>query len=104
MSICPLEDRLLVRPIKKTESEKTAAGIITDMKKKEVLEGEVVAIGDGYTARDTGLFIPTLLHKGDIILYGKTAGVPIEIENGNGKEEVLLMRENEVLLLIKKSE
>jgi co-chaperonin GroES (HSP10) len=97
----PLEDRVLIREVKKTEPEKTAGGIITDMVKKEVKEGEVVAVGQGYTARDTGTFIPTILHKGDIVLYGINAGMPIEIQNGNGKEECRLMRESDVLCLLK---
>lgn len=100
MNYEPLEDRCLIRQIKKTEPETTASGIITDMMKKEVLEGEIVAIGQGYTTRDTGVFIPTILHKGDIVLYGKLAGTPLDIENGNGKEECVLMREGDVLCRI----
>ena len=104
MNYSPLEDRVLIREIKKTEPEKTASGIIIDMAKKEVLEGEVINVGQGRYASETGTFIPTCLNKGDLVLYGKNNGMPITIENGNGKEDVVLMRESEVLLLVKKSE
>ncbi len=99
-----LEDRVLIRPIKKTEPEKTTSGIITDMAKKEVLEGEVINVGGGRYAGDSGVFIPTILHSGDIVLYGANQGLHISIENGNGKEDVVVMREGDILLLIKKSE
>lgn len=98
-----LEDRVLIRPIKKTEPEKTKAGIIKVELEKEVAEGEVVQSGNGYTARETGVFIPNILHKGDIVLYGAHAGIEIEIENGSGKEAVRLMREGDCLCVIKKA-
>jgi co-chaperonin GroES (HSP10) len=102
-----LEDRLLIRPIKQTELAKTEGGIIDpNVKQKPVLKGTVVSVGLGYTARDTGVFVNTVLSKGDTVLYGASAGIEIEIEkeDGSGKESVWLMRESDVLLLIKKSE
>lgn len=100
----PLEDRVLIKEIKKTEPETTAAGIITDTIQKETAEGIVAAVGDGYTARDTGTFIQTVLRKGDLVLFGKNAGMKIDVPNEDGtKTEHRLMREGDVLLLIKKS-
>lgn len=101
----PLEDRLLVRVIKKTEPEKTESGIITDMGKKEVTEAEVYAIGIGRYATETGVFMPTALHKGDTVLVGIKSGMPIDIPLEDGtKVEMKLMRESDVLALIKKKE
>lgn len=101
----PLEDRVVIRPIKSTEPEKTAAGIITDAIKKEVQKGEVVSVGEGYKARDTGVFVPTVLHSGDIVLYGIHAGIEIEIPTDNGgKEECRLMRESDILIFISRKE
>lgn len=99
----PLEDRVLIRTIKKSEPEVTDGGIIDpNVKQKPVLKGEVISVGPGYTARDTGVFVTTLLAKGDIVLYGATAGMPIDIQTDSGKEEVVLMRESDCLLLISK--
>lgn len=101
----PLEDRVLIKPIKKTESEITASGIITDMKKKEVTEGEVVAVGGGRYAGETGVFMPTVLAKGDIVLYGINQGMKIDIPNAEGIiEEHIVIREGDVLFLISRKE
>ena len=98
-----LEDRCLIRPIKEKELKKTEGGIIDpNVKQKPLLKGEVVSIGEGFTARDTGLFVATRLCKKDIVLYGASCGVPIEIdkEDGSGLEEVLVMREGDCVLVI----
>jgi len=100
-----LEDRVLIKPIIKKEVEKTEGGIILDMLKKETAEGEVINVGVGKYAPETGVFIPTVLGKGDIVLYGIHAGMPLDIPNEEGKkEECKLMREGDVLCLIKKKE
>lgn len=101
----PLEDRVLIKPIKKGE-EVTAGGIVVaETVKRETSEGVVIACGDGYTTRDTGVFIQTLLKKGDIVLYGINSGMPIEVPNeSGGKDECRLMREGDVLIFIKKSD
>lgn len=103
VSYVPLEDRILVKPIKKTELETTDGGIIIpDSAKKEVSEGLVVAAGPGYTARDTGVFVTTTLGKGDLVLYGANQGMEIDVEGDNGKETVRILREGDVILLISK--
>lgn len=91
----PLEDRVLIRTIKK-ENEVSEAGIILDMVKKEVSEGEVVAAGRGRYAPETGTFIPTILGKGDLVLFGSEQGMPVMVEG----EELRIMREGDVLLHI----
>ena len=101
----PLEDRILILPIKKTEPEKTASGIIKIENHADTKEGVVVSVGVGYTARDTGVFVQTVLHEGDIVLYGANAGLPIEVPNENGgKDECILLREGDILLLIGRKE
>lgn len=104
-SFSPLEDRCLIRPIKSVTEEKTDSGIvIPETVKKDVLEGEVVAIGQGKYAPENGVFIPTVLAKGDFVLFGASQGLPIMIDSETGKEEVLIMREGDILMLISKKE
>jgi len=99
-SYSPLEDRILVKPIKKTD-EKTESGLyIPDTVKKDVAEGIVAAVGLGRYAPETGVFINTVLNRGDHVLFGANEGMPIEVD----KETHILMREGSVLLLIKKNE
>jgi len=99
----PLEDRILVKPIKKTETEVTEGGIvIPDTVKKEVAEGIVVAAGPGRYANETGAAIPCMLGKGDHVLYGVNQGLEIEIDGDSGKELVRILREGDILLIISK--
>lgn len=101
----PLEDRCVILPVKNTEPQTTESGIITDMMKKETREGVVVSIGIGRYAGETGALIPTCLVKGDLVLIGSNGGLPITIQNKEGQnEEAVIMREGDVLCLIKKSE
>lgn len=100
----PLEDRILVKHIKKTEPEKTQSGIILDTIKKETTEAEVLSVGVGIYARETGVFMPTVLAKGDFVLVGAEHGMPLEITNESGeKVDCRVMREADVLFLLKKS-
>lgn len=103
----PLEDRVLVKATKKTELEKTEAGIIIpDTVKKQVCKAEVVAVGEGIFARDNGKLIPTYVIPGYIVLVGANDGKPngleIEIENDSGKETVYILRESDILMVITK--
>jgi chaperonin GroES len=101
MNYQPLEDRVLIRPVIKKETEITDGGIlIPETVKKEVLEGEVVAAGQGRYAGETGEFMPTCLAKGDLVLFGAKQGMPIEVN----KETLIIIRESDVLMLIKKTE
>lgn len=101
----PLEDRVLVRIEKKTEPETTAAGIITDMGTKEVTNAVVFAVGQGRYAGETGLLIPTMVCKGDVVLVGVNNGMPIDVVNESGqKEEMKLMREGDILIVIEKKQ
>lgn len=101
----PLEDRIVIRPIiKSEEEEKTESGIITSMAKKETAEGTVFAVGPGFTARDTGTFIKTSLKVGDLVLYGVNQGMQLdlEVEGEEKKVSMRLMREGDVLMQLPK--
>lgn len=103
-SITPLEDRIVIKEIKKGDLEKTEGGIIIpDSVKKDVAEGIVVAAGAGRYAIETGAFIPNMLSKNDIVLYGRQQGMEVEIEGENGRETVRIMREGDILMLIEKA-
>jgi chaperonin GroES len=96
MNIRPLNDRLIVR--RNDEEEKTKSGlIIPDTAKEKPLEGRVIAVGTGRRT-DEGKVIPLDVKKGDSILFGKYAGTEIKIDG----EELLMMREEDVLGIIEK--
>jgi chaperonin GroES len=93
----PLEDRVLILPIKKTDEEKTSGGLyIPSTVEKEVSEGEVVSVGQGRYAPENGAFIENVLRVGDLVLFGSTQGMPLTLDG----QELKLMREGDVLLYI----
>jgi len=95
MKFKPLADRLLV---KRLEEEETKQGgiIIPDTAKEKPQKGEVVEVGPG-RLDDKGKRISLEVKKGDKILFGKYAGTEIKM----GKEEYLIMREDDVLGIVK---
>lgn len=98
----PLEDRILVKELK-SESEKTEAGLILDTMRKQTREAEVITVGPGRYASETGVFMQNTLHEGDIVLIGDQGGFPITIHDKRGnKQECLLFRESDILMIIEK--
>jgi chaperonin GroES len=92
----PLHDRILVRRVE--EGETIRGGIIIpDSAKEKPQEGEVIAVGKG-KSNDEGKVFPLDVKAGDKILFGKYSGTEIKIDG----EEFLIMREEEVLGIVKK--
>ncbi len=95
-SFTPLHDRLLVRRIEETESIRGGI-IIPDSAKEKPQEGEVISVGKG-KSNDEGKVFPLDVKAGDRVLFGKYSGTEIKIDG----EEFLIMREEEVLGILKK--
>jgi chaperonin GroES len=94
MKVRPLHDRLLVRRIEKEETAKGGI-IIPDTAKEKPQEGEVLAAGNGKIL-ENGTKVPLDVKAGDKILFGKYSGTEIKIDD----EEVLILREDEVLAVL----
>jgi chaperonin GroES len=91
MKIRPLYDRIVVKRIE--QQEQMQGGLyIPDSAKEKPQEGEVVAVGKGKRL-ENGNLVPLDVQVGDRILFGKYSGSDIKLED----EEVLIMREDEVL-------
>jgi chaperonin GroES len=96
-NIKPLHDRVIVRRIE--EGEQVRGGIIIpDSAKEKPMEGEVVAVGEG-KYRDDGTRQTLDVKKGDRVLFGKYSGSEIKLEG----EELLIMREDEILGIIERA-
>ncbi len=94
INIKPLHDRVIVRRIE--EGEQVRGGIIIpDTAKEKPQEGEVVAVGEG-KYKDDGTRQPLDVQAGDRVLFGKYSGSEIKLEG----EELLIMREDEILGII----
>jgi len=96
-NITPLHDRVIVRRIE--EGEQVRGGIIIpDTAKEKPQEGEVVAAGLGKYKED-GTRQPLDVKAGDRVLFGKYSGSEIKIDG----EELLIMREDEILGIIERA-
>jgi chaperonin GroES len=94
MKARPLHDRLLVRRL--DEEESTRSGIIIpDTAKEKPQRGKVLAVGNGKIL-ENGTKLALEVKVGDEILFGKYTGSDIKIDG----EEVLILREDEVLAVI----
>ncbi|MFM8440824.1 MAG: co-chaperone GroES [Acidobacteriota bacterium] len=97
-SIKPLHDRVIVRRIEDS-ADKTAGGLyIPDSAKEKPQEGEVIAAGAGKYKED-GSRQALDVKAGDRVLFGKYSGSEIKIDG----EEVLIMREDEILGIIERA-
>ena len=95
MKFRPLHDRVIVKRVE--EEEKTSGGIITpDAAKEKPQQGKVIAAGKGKIL-ENGKVSPLAVKKGDRILFGKYSGQEIKIDG----EEHLIMREDDILAIIK---
>ena len=94
MSVRPLEDRILIKPIE--PETKTASGIfLPESAKEKPMQGKVVATGPG-KLMENGERQKMLVKKGDTVLFGKYSGTEIEIKN----TPHLIVRESDLLGVI----
>ena len=96
VSIKPLEDRIVVRPV---EAEQvTASGlVIPDTAKEKPQEAEVIAVGPG-RVDDKGVRIPVDVAVGDKVIFSKYGGTELKF---NG-EEYLVLSARDVLAVVER--
>ncbi len=96
MKIQPLGDRVLVRPLE-AESKTRGGIVLPDTAKEKPQQGEIVAAGKGKVL-ENGTVNPLEVKVGDKVLYGKYSGNEITTKEG---EELLIMREEDILAIVK---
>jgi len=94
MSIKPLHDRVVVKPI---EADEVSAGgiFIPDSAKEKSTQGEVVAVGPGKPL-DNGTVRAAALNVGDKVIFGQYAGSTYKADG----VEYKVLREDDVLAVI----
>jgi len=97
MALQPLDDRIVVRP---SEGEETTASglVIPDTAKEKPQQGEVLAVGPGRRADNTGELIPLGISVGDTVVYSKYGGTEITID----AEDLLILTSRDVLAKVVK--
>jgi len=97
-NIKPLHDRVIIRRIEDS-TDKTAGGLfIPDTAKEKPQEGEVIAAGEGKYKED-GTRQALDVKAGDRVLFGKYSGSEIKLDG----EELIIMREDEILGIINRA-
>src|SRR5438874_9575818 len=94
-NITPLHDRVIIRRIEDNVNQTAGGLFIPDSAKEKPQEGEVIAAGAGKYKED-GTRQPLDVKAGDRILFGKYTSSEIKIDG----EELLIMREDEILGII----
>lgn len=94
--IQPLADRVVIKAL--DDSEQMRGGLyIPDTAKEKPSQGEVMAAGPGKLS-DEGTRVPLDVKVGDTILYGKYSGTDVSLDG----EEFLILRESDILAIVKK--
>ena len=97
MKLHPLEDRIVVRP--DVAEATTASGlVIPDTAKEKPQQGEVIAVGPGRRAENTGDLVPVDVAAGDTVVYSKYGGTEITVDG----EDLLILSGRDVLATISK--
>jgi chaperonin GroES len=96
VSIKPLEDRIVVRPM--AAEQVTASGlVIPDTAQEKPQEAEVIAVGPG-RVDDKGNRIPVDVAVGQTVIFSKYGGTELKY----GGEEYLVLSARDVLAIITK--
>ena len=94
MTVRPLADRVLVKPLE--EGEQIKGGIIIpDTAKEKPQEGKVISVGPGKMT-ESGDKIAMNVKVDDKVLYGKYAGTEVSLDD----EDYMIMSESDILAII----
>ena|SRR6516165_5450461 len=97
MKLHPLEDRIVVRAGEPEET--TVSGlVIPDTAKEKPQQGEVLAVGPGRRAENTGEIVPLDIKVGDTVVYSKYGGTEITVDG----EDLLILTGRDVLAKVEK--
>jgi chaperonin GroES len=77
MRIIPLQDKVVVSPLKESETKTSSGFILASLGDERPSEGIVVAVGPGITL-DNGFTLVPDLSVGDRVAYAKYSGTEFE--------------------------
>jgi chaperonin GroES len=97
LSVMPIGDRVLIRPLEVEKEAKTASGIILpDSGEKEApSSGEVLAVGPGKF--DDGVQVPMQIKVGDTVLFSKYGYEEVGVDG----EDLYIISESNILAVTK---
>ncbi len=97
VSIKPLEDRIVVRPV--DAEQVTASGlVIPDTATEKPQEAEVIAVGPGRFNEDGDARVPLDVKVGDRVIFSKYGGTELKYDG----KEYLVLSARDVLAIIER--
>jgi chaperonin GroES len=94
MSIKPVRDRILVKPLDAETTTKSGI-VIPDQATEKPIQGKVIAAGSGRITEE-GVHIPLEIKEGDTVMYSKFAGQSVKIAD----EDYIVLKEDDVLAIV----
>ena len=94
MSITPIHDRILVKPLDPETVTKSGI-VIPDNAQEKPSRGLAVRVGRGKLL-ENGTYLALEVKENDVVLYGKHAGQPVKVDG----MDYLVLKEEDVLGII----
>jgi chaperonin GroES len=96
MALQPLADRIVAKP-EEAQSTSPAGILLPDQAKEKTQIAKVIAVGPGKWEPGTGKRLPMEIKVGDKVVHSEYG--PNRFKQGS--EELLIMREEDVLAIVK---
>ena len=94
VKICPLGDRVVVKPLS-SETVTKSGIVLPDTAKEKPQEGEILAVGPG-KVMDNGKRTTLEVSVGQKVLFAKYGGTEVKLEG----EEYLILRESDIMGIV----
>lgn len=97
MKVIPLNDHVLVKPVKEEEVTKSGIFIPETADKEKKMEGEVIAVGPGKTL-ENGNVAPMQVKVGQMVLFKKWGGDEVDVDG----EEYKIISADDILAVVER--
>lgn len=94
LTLRPLADRVIVRPLAREELTKSGIAL-PDTAKEKPMRGAVLSVGQG-RRDDDGKRVPMDVTVGDEVLFAKYAGTEFKLD----EQELLILSEKDILAVV----
>lgn len=94
MKLAPLGDKVVLKQLEAEETTKSGL-LLTSQSKEKPQEAIVVAVGPGGMVGDTN--VEMVLKEGDRVIFPRYGAMEVKFEG----EEYLILRQNDVLAVVK---
>ncbi|MFY9198676.1 MAG: co-chaperone GroES [Acutalibacteraceae bacterium] len=93
MTIKPLADRVVVKPIEAEETTKSGIILATSAQEKPEI-AEIIAVGPGGVVE--GKEVTMYVNVGDRVIIGKYSGTEVKLDN----EEYTIVKQSDILAIV----